>query len=77
MFLNITNTGLNINQELSNYINEKFIQKGIHFNKIYTRINTKSKQIDIIYPNVEILNNTICINEEELSESIINWLENL
>lgn len=77
MFLNISNTGIEINKEFENYINKEFIEKEIYFNKIYVQVNDKHKQVNIIYNNSKILNNTICISRENLNENIINWLETL
>ena len=77
MFLNISNTGTQINKEFEDYINREFINKNIYFNKIYVQVNDKFKEVSIIYNNSKILNNTICIYRESLNENIITWLENL
>ena len=77
MFLNLSNNGIQINSELENYINREFINKGIYFNRIYVQVGEKSKEVSIIYNNSRLLNNTICIRREGLSENIITWLENL
>ena len=77
MFLNISNTGTQINKEFEDYINREFIDKNIYFNKIYVQVNDKYKEVNIIYNNSKILNNTICISRESLNENIITCLENL
>ncbi len=78
MFLNITNTGTQIDNDLASYISINFANIG--FNQIYIASTTldKYKEVDITYPDFDNkLSNTICINEEQLNQNIIDWLNTL
>jgi hypothetical protein len=78
MFLNIKDTGTQINQELKDYITQRF--EGIGFNQIYisgTSDENKLKEYNIIYENIDLLQNTIAINIEDLNQNIIDWLNTL
>ena len=78
MFLNIKDTGTQINTELENLINQKF--EGIGFNQIYINleeVDTKHKQIDIIYSNINLSTNSISLEREDLTQNIINWLNSI
>ena len=80
MFLNIKNTGTPINQELKDYIAQKFEDVG--FNQIYiSNIDpadeNKYKEYDIIYENINLLQNTVTLDVEELNQNIIDWLNTL
>jgi len=78
MFLNITNIGPTINSELADYIATTFSDVG--YDQIYvdSEILDKEKQVNISYPNfTNNMPNTICINDENLNQNIINWLNTL
>lgn len=86
MILRITNTGIQVNQELVDYINQRF--DGIYFDEIaidfYTFDNDQQEQelrekvVDVTYPgNGPFLRNTLCIAEDNLNQNIIDWLKTL
>lgn len=77
MFLNIKNTGTLIDNELANLINET--HQGVEFNQIYINLDTdtKYKEINIIYPNINHSLNAISLERENLPQNIIDWLNTL
>lgn len=77
MFLNIKDTGTQINQELADLISQRY--EGVEFNHIYINLDpdTKHKEVDIIYPNIHLSPNPITLEREDLTEDIINWLNTL
>jgi len=78
MFLNIKDTGTQINTELENLINQRF--EGVGFNQIYINLedpDTKYKEVDIVYPNINLSPNSISLEREDLTQNIIDWLNTL
>lgn len=78
MFLNITNTGTQINQELVDYLNINYPNVG--YNQVYIQGVTldKYKQVNIIHSEFKnTAQNTICVSEENLNQNIIDWLNTL
>ena len=86
MTLRITDTGTPINQELMDYINQRF--DGIYFDEISIELFSletaeqedtfKEKVVEISYPGIGLLlRNTICLTEQDLNENIIDWLKTL
>lgn len=77
MFLNIKDTGTQINTELADLINQRY--EGIEFNQIYINLDpdTKHKEVDIVYPNINMSPNPISLEREDLTQNIIDWLNTL
>lgn len=84
MTLKISNTGPIIYQDLKDYIDQRF--EGVYFDSIKIDLygspedeeNNISKVVEIQYPNIGlILENTICVLEEDLNQNTINWLSAL
>ncbi len=77
MFLNIKDTGIQINQELADLISQRY--EGIEFGSIYINLDadTKHKEVDIVYPNIELCPNPISLEREDLNQNIIDWLNTL
>lgn len=77
MFLNIKDTGTQINTELVDLINQRY--EGIEFNQIYINLDadTKHQEVDIIYPNIHLSPNPISLEREDLTQNIIDWLNTL
>lgn len=86
MTLRITDTGTPINQELMDYINQRF--DGIYFDEIFIELFSleneeqenpyREKTVDVSYPGIGLLlRNTICLTEQDLNQNIIDWLKTL
>lgn len=77
MFLNIKDIGTPINNELADLINQRY--EGIEFGQIYINLDadTKYKEVDIVYPNINLSPNPISLEREDLTQNIIDWLNTL
>jgi hypothetical protein len=80
MYLNISNTGHQINQELADYLEANFA--GVGYNQIYIERSSetydRSREVNITYPGFQnTLRNTACIFEENLNQNITDWLNTL
>lgn len=78
MFLNIKNTGTEIDSQLLNYINTN--APNIGFNQIYIAGASidKLKEVDIKITGFSDYHiNTISLDESGLTPHIINWLNTL
>jgi hypothetical protein len=81
MTLKISNTGTVILQEFADYIENRFA--GIYFDSVEVHILDEEtsgiyKTVNIQYPGLGLtLPNSICIEEQDLTQNIIDWLNTL